>query len=205
MPPLARRIAPFAIVRRPPIANVFAVQGKRSWRAHSASGGLQRRKVPPKSPSNDDHTAPSNWARRRHPPSPWPSSRFSKYATLLPCTNTCSIRQIMPVWKWANISKLSIMVYLHNKITFFLYSLKQKCTVQVYGILELERNVPTLFVWIHMSIKLASYSYSYSNSSNDFDQNQHTDSPWHAEFENDNHFFLGQTVWPWEVKILRTL
>ena len=31
--------------------------------------------------------------------------------------------------------------------------------------------------------------YSYSNSSNNFAQNQHTDSPWHAEFENDNHFF----------------
>ena len=36
--------------------------------------------------------------------------------------------------------------------------------------------------------------YSYSNSSNDFAQNQYADSPWHAEFENDNHFFLGQTV-----------
>ena len=45
-----------------------------------------------------------------------------------------------------------------------------------------------------MSIKLASYSYSDSNSSNDFAQNQYADSPWHAEFENGNHLFLGQTV-----------
>ena len=30
--------------------------------------------------------------------------------------------------------------------------------------------------------------YSYSNSSNDFAQNQYTDSPWHAEFKNNNHF-----------------
>ena len=39
-----------------------------------------------------------------------------------------------------------------------------------------------------MSIKLASYSYSDSNSSNDFAQNHYADSPWHAKFENGNHF-----------------
>ena len=33
--------------------------------------------------------------------------------------------------------------------------------------------------------------YSDSNSSNDFAQNQHADCPWHAEFENHDHFFLG--------------
>ena len=34
----------------------------------------------------------------------------------------------------------------------------------------------------------------YQNSSNYFAQNQHSDCPWHADFENDNHFFLGQTA-----------
>ena len=45
-----------------------------------------------------------------------------------------------------------------------------------------------------ISIKLASYSYSDSNSSNNFAQNQDADCLWHAEFENYDHFFLGQTV-----------
>ena len=55
-PPLGAEDALFfVIVRRPPIVNVL--QGKCSWRA--PSGALQRRKIPPKSPSNDDRRSPS--------------------------------------------------------------------------------------------------------------------------------------------------
>ena len=38
--------------------------------------------------------------------------------------------------------------------------------------------------------------YSDSNSSNDFAQNQHADCPWHADFDDHDHFFPGQTVLP---------
>ena len=91
VPPWAPK-PPFAIVRRPPIANV--VHGQCMY------GALQRQKVPPESPSRGFSSlrAPSNdenflrkvppmttvglppWVEWR-PPSPWPPfpSRFSKY------------------------------------------------------------------------------------------------------------------------------
>ena len=71
---------------------------------------------------------------------------------------------------WGNLKNLDTSVFASSRSRSTLKKFKVKVKGQGQG---------------HLFEK-----YSYSNSINEFAQNQYADSSWHADFENDNHFFL---------------